>query len=208
MSREKINVFQLIVFFIVLVWSGIRPYDTFTWMLEVAPAVIGVIIVVATYRKFPLTQLTCWLILIHAVILVIGGHYTYARVPFFNWIKEIFELERNNYDKLGHFVQGLTPAMIAREILLRKSVVSRGKWLFFIVISICMAISSFYELIEWWVALATGTGSNEFLGTQGYVWDTQSDMFYCLIGAFLSLVFFKRIHDRELEEISIQIEVR
>jgi putative membrane protein len=202
MSRKKVNVLQLGMFLIVLVWSGIKPYDNFTWMLEVAPAVIGAIIIVATYRKFPLTQLTYWLILIHAVILVIGGHYTYARVPFFNLLKEMFELKRNNYDKLGHFVQGFTPAMIAREILLRKSVVSRGKWLFFIVVSICMAISAFYELVEWWVALATGTGSNEFLGTQGYIWDTQSDMFYCLIGALLSLIFFKKRHDRELEIIN------
>ncbi len=202
MSRKKVNVLQLGIFLIVLVWSGIKPYDNFTWMLEVAPAVIGAIIIVATYRKFPLTQLTYWLILIHAVILVIGGHYTYARVPFFNLLKEMFELKRNNYDKLGHFVQGFTPAMIAREILLRKSVVSRGKWLFFIVVSICMAISAFYELVEWWVALATGTGSNEFLGTQGYIWDTQSDMFYCLIGALLSLILFKKRHDRELEIIN------
>ncbi|WP_372712998.1 DUF2238 domain-containing protein [Ilyobacter sp.] len=202
MSKKKVNVLQLGIFLIVLVWSGIKPYDNFTWMLEVAPAVIGAIIIVATYRKFPLTQLTYWLILIHAVILVIGGHYTYARVPFFNLLKEMFELKRNNYDKLGHFVQGFTPAMIAREILLRKSVVSRGKWLFFIVVSICMAISAFYELVEWWVALATGTGSNEFLGTQGYIWDTQSDMFYCLIGALLSLILFKKRHDRELEIIN------
>ncbi|WP_320047561.1 DUF2238 domain-containing protein [uncultured Ilyobacter sp.] len=202
MSREKMNLFQLLIFWGVLVWSGIKPYDTFTWMLEVAPAVIGAIIIVATYKKFPLTPLSYWLVLIHAVILIIGGHYTYARVPFFNWLKDVFELERNNYDKLGHFVQGLTPAMIAREILLRKSVVLKGKWLFFIVISICMAISAFYELLEWWVALATGTGSNEFLGTQGYIWDTQSDMFYCLIGAFLSLIFFRKLHDRELEIIN------
>jgi putative membrane protein len=202
MRRAKVNLFQLLIFLGVLMWSGIKPYDTFTWMLEVAPAVIGAVVLVATYKKFPLTPLTYWLVLIHAIILIIGGHYTYARVPFFNWLKDIFELERNNYDKLGHFVQGFTPAMIAREILLRKSVVSKGKWLFFIVISICMAISAFYELLEWWVALATGTGSNEFLGTQGYIWDTQSDMFYCLIGAFLSLIFFRKLHDRELEIIN------
>ncbi|WP_319200714.1 DUF2238 domain-containing protein [uncultured Ilyobacter sp.] len=201
MRRAKVNLFQLLIFLGVLMWSGIKPYDTFTWMLEVAPAVIGAVVIVATYKKFPLTPLTYWLVLIHAIILIIGGHYTYARVPFFNWLKDIFELERNNYDKLGHFVQGFTPAVIAREILLRKSVVSKGKWLFFIVISICMAISAFYELLEWWVALATGTGSNEFLGTQGYIWDTQSDMFYCLIGAFLSLIFFRKLHDRELEII-------
>ncbi|WP_321329645.1 DUF2238 domain-containing protein [uncultured Ilyobacter sp.] len=202
MRRAKVNLFQLLIFLGVLMWSGIKPYDTFTWMLEVAPAVIGAVVLLATYKKFPLTPLTYWLVLIHAIILIIGGHYTYARVPFFNWLKDIFELERNNYDKLGHFVQGFTPAMIAREILLRKSVVSKGKWLFFIVISICMAISAFYELLEWWVALATGTGSNEFLGTQGYIWDTQSDMFYCLIGAFLSLIFFRKLHDRELEIIN------
>ena len=201
MRRAKVNLFQLLIFLGVLMWSGIKPYDTFTWMLEVAPAVIGAVVLVTTYKKFPLTPLTYWLVLIHAIILIIGGHYTYARVPFFNWLKDIFELERNNYDKLGHFVQGFTPAVIAREILLRKSVVSKGKWLFFIVISICMAISAFYELLEWWVALATGTGSNEFLGTQGYIWDTQSDMFYCLIGAFLSLIFFRKLHDRELEII-------
>jgi putative membrane protein len=189
------------VFFGVLIWSGMNPYDRFTWILEVAPAVIGLIVLAMTYRRFQFCHLTYWLILIHAVILMIGGHYTYAKVPAFDWLRDALDLSRNHYDKVGHFAQGFIPAIVAREILLRTSPLKPGKWLFFIVVSICLALSAVYELIEWWVALATGEGAEAFLGTQGYEWDTQSDMALCLLGALLSLLFLSKRHDASMLKI-------
>lgn len=188
----------LIVFCAFLIWSGIKPHDYFTWFLEVSPALIALVILGATYKKFRFTDMAYWLMLIHAIILMIGGHYTYAKVPLFDWLKDAYDLSRNHYDKLGHFAQGFIPAIIAREILIRKSPLNRGKWLFFIVVSICLAISAFYEFIEWWVAVATGTAAEAFLGTQGYVWDTQSDMFLAFLGAIIALVLFGKIHDKSL----------
>ena len=184
------------------VWSAIRPHDYFTWFLEVLPAVIGIGLVTVTYRRFRLTDLAYALIAFHAIILLVGGHYTYAEVPLFNWIRDAFHQLRNNYDKVGHFAQGFVPAVIAREILLRTSPLRPGKWLSFLVISACLGLSAFYEFIEWWVALATGTSAEAFLGTQGYVWDTQSDMFYCFIGSILSLLLFTRLHDRQLTKVT------
>jgi len=191
----------LLIFFAVFIWSAISPHDTFTWFLEVLPAVLGLIILAVTFRIFPLTSLTYWLILIHAIILMIGGHYTYAEVPLFNWVRDTVDLSGNHYDKVGHFAQGFIPAIIAREILIRKSPLKPGKWLFWIVVSICLAISAFYELIEWWVAVASGTAADAFLGTQGYVWDTQSDMLLALIGAISSLIMFGKYHDRLLGKL-------
>jgi putative membrane protein len=193
------------VFGVVLVWSGIDPKDQFTWFLEVLPAVIGFVLIVLTYRKFPLTPLLYTLILIHMIILMVGGHYTYAEVPLFDWIKEVLHQNRNNYDKLGHFFQGFEPAILAREILIRKEVVKQGSWwLSYIVLSIVLAFSAFYELIEWWVALATGEDAEAFLGTQGYAWDTQSDMAWCLIGGITALLLLSRWHDRQLKELGIR----
>ena len=192
-----------LIFFTVLVWSGINPKDSFTWFLEVAPALIGLIILASTFTTFRLTPLCYALILIHSIILMIGGHYTYAEVPFFDWIKEYFSLERNNYDKVGHFAQGFIPAIIAREILLRKNVVSHAAWLFFIVVCICLSISAFYELIEWWVAELSGESAEAFLGTQGYAWDTQSDMAYALLGAIAALSFLSRVHDSQLRKTGV-----
>ena len=188
----------LFVFFSVLIWSGINPKDYFTWFLEVLPALIGIVILAGTFNKFRLTQLTYILILIHCIILMIGGHYTYAEVPLFDWIKNYFDLERNNYDKIGHLAQGFIPAIIAREILIRKEIVHNIRWLSFIVVSICLAFSAFYELIEWWVAELSGESAEAFLGTQGYVWDTQSDMALALFGAVISLITLSRIHDKQL----------
>lgn len=188
----------LVVFFATLLWSGISPKDTMTWLLEVLPALIGVAVLAVTRRKFPLTGLAYILALFHCLILMVGGHYTYAEVPLFDWIRDWFELERNNYDKVGHFVQGFVPAIIAREILLRKAIVAGRGWLSFIVVSICLAISAFYELIEWWVAIASGGAAEAFLGTQGYIWDTQSDMMYALVGAIAALVLLSRVHDRQM----------
>jgi putative membrane protein len=185
-------------FLAVFAWSGIHPHDYFTWGLEVFPAVAGVGAVIATRKGFPLTPLAYWLILVHAIIPMIGGHYTYAKVPLFNWLRDAFALGRNNYDKVGHFAQGFIPAIIARDILIRKSPLTRGKWLTFLVICVCLAISASYELMEWAVAEATGSASEAFLGTQGYVWDTQSDMAYALVGAIVSLVTFSKIHDLQL----------
>ena len=190
----------LVSLFAVLVWSGIHPYDRFTWFLEVLPAVAGVGILAAVYRRFRFTSLAYGLVWIHAIILMVGGHYTYARVPLFDWIRDTFGLMRNNYDKVGHFAQGFIPAIIAREILLRTTQLKRGKILSTIVISICLAASAFYELIEWQVAVALGPRATDFLGTQGDIWDTQEDMAMCLLGAILALLLLGRLHDRFLRE--------
>ena len=190
----------LAIYFPVLIWSAVSPKDQFTWFLEVIPALIGLVILAVTYKKFPLTPLLYALILIHMVILMVGGHYTYAEVPFFDWIKEVLDQSRNNYDKVGHFAQGFTPAILAREILIRKNIVEGSKiWLNYIILSIVLAFSAFYELIEWWVALATGEDAEAFLGTQGYMWDTQSDMMYAFIGAVAAIVLLSRLHDRQLK---------
>ena len=188
------------IFFAVLVWSGMNPKDQFTWFLEVVPALIGFILIVLSYKRFPLTPLLYSLILIHMIILMVGGHYTYAEVPLFDTIKDLLGQSRNNFDKVGHFMQGFEPAILARELLLRKEVVQGARvWLNYIVLSIVLAFSAFYELIEWWVALATGDDAEAFLGTQGYVWDTQSDMMFALIGGIAALLFLSRLHDRQLK---------
>ena len=192
----------LIIFFVTLTWSGIHPKDFSTWVLEVMPAVIGFVVLAATRHKFPLTSLAYLLILIHCVILMVGGHYTYAEVPLFDWIRDWFSLERNNYDKVGHFVQGFVPAIIAREILVRNAVIVGRGWLSFVVVCVCLAISAFYELIEWWVALMSEEAAESFLGTQGYIWDTQSDMLYALTGAIVALVLLSRLHDRQIKLVA------
>ena len=186
----------------VLVWSGIHPRDTFTWFLEVLPALLGVGILAATYPRFRFSLLVYVLISLHAVILMVGGHYTYAEMPVFNWLRDTFALSRNYYDRVGHFAQGFVPAIIAREILLRVSPLRRGKLLFFIVVSICLAASAAYEFIEWWVSVAVGQAADAFLGTQGDVWDTQWDMFMALIGAVTALLTFSGIHDRFLRRMT------
>ena len=190
----------ILTFFIVLIWSAVNPVDNFTWFLEVFPALIGFVILGLTYKKFKLTKLTYLLILIHCIILMIGGHYTYAKVPLFDWIRDVFELSRNNYDKIGHLAQGFIPAIIAREIFIRQSVINSTKWLNFLVVCFCLAFSAFYELIEWFVAELTGDSAESFLGTQGYAWDTQSDMALALLGAILALSFLSKIHDNQLQQ--------
>jgi len=186
------------IYLAVLVWSGIEPKDFYTWFLEVLPALIGGGVLLATRRHFPLTPLVYILILIHSLILMQGGHYTYAEEPFFNWLKEVLGWPRNNYDKVGHLAQGFIPAMVAREILLRKAVVRGRGWLNFLVVCVCLAISAFYELLEWWTALLSGSGADAFLATQGYIWDTQSDMGLALLGAILALILLGKVHDRQL----------
>ena len=193
-----LNPAWLAVFFGVLLWSAWQPHDYPTWALESAPAILAFIVLVWTRKSFPLTSLAYNLILIHAVILMVGGHYTYAEVPLGDWVREWTGGSRNNYDKLGHLAQGFIPAIVVREIMIRLGVVGRRGWLGFIVACICLAISAFYELIEWWVALISDEAAESFLGTQGYVWDTQSDMFLALIGAVLALMTLSRLHDRQL----------
>jgi putative membrane protein len=185
----------------VILWSGWRPYDRLTWWLEASPGLAGLIILGPTYRRFRFTTLCYTLIALHICVLCVGGHYTYARVPLFNWLQPIFGWHRNHYDRLGHLMQGLVPAIIAREVLIRLEVLKRKKWLTFLVLSICLGISAFYELIEWWTALASGAAAIDFLGTQGDVWDTQSDMFCAFIGAICALLFLSALHNRAIRKL-------
>ncbi len=191
----------ILTFFTVLLWSAIEPKDYFTWFLEVLPALIGAVILLKTYKTFELTPILYFFILLHCIVLMVGGHYTYAEVPLFDTLKDIFQMERNNYDKLGHFTQGFVPALLAREILIRKNVVNGTQWRIYIILSIILAFSAFYELIEWWVALASGEDAEAFLGTQGYIWDTQSDMGFALFGGIISLLTLSKLHDKQLNKL-------
>ena len=182
----------------VFVWSAIDPKDSFTWALEVAPAVIGAIVLAIARARHPLTPLLYGLILAHCIVLMVGGHYTYAEVPLFDTLADMMGSQRNNYDKLGHVMQGFVPAMIARELLLRNEVVNGAGWRNLFIVSFCLAFSAFYELIEWLVALAVGEDADAFLGMQGYQWDTQTDMACALIGAIVALLLLSRLHDRQL----------
>ena len=193
----------ILLFFIGLSISAINPHDYFTWLLEVFPAIIGFLILLFTFKSFKFSHLTYIFILVHCYILFIGGHYTYAKVPLFEWIIEAFNQSRNNYDKVGHFIQGFVPAMIAREIYFRKEVVKKGAWLSFLTVCTCVTVSVFYEFLEWFVAIASGESAESFLGTQGYVWDTQSDMLYALIGAVCMVIFLSRIQDEQIKKMNL-----
>lgn len=205
MDRRLIWFFALLI--PVTVWSWIAPHDRFTWWLEAGPVVAAAVLIVRTRNRFPLSTLLLVLAWVHCVVLLVGAHYTYALVPAFDWLREVTDGTRNNYDKLGHFVQGFVPAILAREIFLRASPLrNRGDgrpsgWLGFVVVSVCLAFSAFYELVEWWVAELSGEGAESFLGTQGYVWDTQSDMALALVGAVCALFALSRIHDRSLAKV-------
>lgn len=192
---------MLSIFFITLSWCIINPNEKFTCFLEIIPAIIGLLILVFTFNKFRFTNFTYFLILIHCIILFIGGHYTYAEVPLFDYIRNVFHQSRNNYDKVGHFAQGFIPAMIIRELFIRKKVISNKSFFNFIIVCICLAISAAYEWIEWGVSLATGEGGDAFLGTQGYIWDTQSDMLFATIGAITALILFSKIQDKQLQKL-------
>jgi putative membrane protein len=191
----------LSIFFGFLLWSGIEPKDRLTWVLEAGPAMIGLLVIAQSRKSFPLTPLLYFWILVHCIVLMVGAKYTYAEVPLFDWISELFGWERNNYDKVGHFMQGFVPALLAREILLRKKLVNADGWRNFIILSICLAFSAFYELIEWWAAEIIGQDADAFLGTQGYVWDTQSDMAWALLGAFVCLITLKKTHDLQIKPL-------
>lgn len=196
----KLPVILLLLVAIVFAWSAVGPHDYFTWFLEVAPVIIGAMILIPTYKRFTLTDLLYVLLAIHAVILMVGGHYTYAEVPLGDWVKELLGLNRNHYDRLGHLAQGFVPAILAREVLLRNRVVRGKAWLFVIVVSICLAFSAMYELIEWSVAAITGAAAEAFLGTQGDVWDSQKDMALAFIGAILAQLLLAGLHDRQLSD--------
>jgi putative membrane protein len=198
---NALQVTWITLFSAVLIWSGVGPHDYPTWLLEVTPAIVAAAILWFTRERFPLTRLTYILVLIHCIILMIGGHYTYAEVPLGEWMKEAFDQTRNNYDKLGHFAQGFIPAIVAREILIRHKVVNFPGWRDFLIICVCLAISAFYELIEWWVALLSEEAADSFLGTQGYIWDTQSDMWFALFGAVSALVLLSKVHDKQLQKL-------
>lgn len=181
-----------------LVWSGVGPHDRFTWFLEVAPILIGVPVLIAIYPKFRFTPLVYSLIWIHACILMLGGHYTYARVPLGFWMEDWLGFHRNHYDRIGHLAQGFIPAIVAREVFIRRSPLKGTRWVPFVTVCFCLALSAFYELVEFWTALGTGAAATDFLGTQGDPWDTQWDMMLALIGAIVALALLSRWHDREI----------
>jgi len=181
----------------VLIWSGIEPFDRFTWFLEVLPAILGLAAVVVTWNRFRFTPLVYALICLHCLVLMVGGKYTYAENPLFNWLRDHYGLARNYYDRLGHFMQGFVPALVVREVFLRREIV-KPNWGDFLAWSVCMGLSAFYEFIEWWVALLTGESATAFLGTQGDVWDTQWDMFLCSAGAVAALTLLRGVHDRSM----------
>jgi putative membrane protein len=200
-SGKRFHLALLLIGVALLAWSAWKPHDYFTWILEVFPAIIAGVVLTALYPRFRFTSLVYILILIHAAILMIGGHYTYAEMPLFNWLRDEFHLARNYYDRLGHVAQGFVPAIIVREILVRNAVVNGRRWLFFIVCSIALAISACYEFFEWWVAVASGSAADAFLATQGDVWDTQWDMFMALCGAIVAQLTLAGVHDRQLRAL-------
>ena len=191
----------IILFFSGLTISAIKPHDYFTWALEVFPAIIGFFILLFTFKKFTFSYLTYVLILVHCYVLFVGGHYTYAEVPLFNWIQDVFHQSRNNYDKVGHFTQGFVPAIIAREIFVRFKIVKSGTWLSFVTICTCITISVLYEFLEGLVAILSGQSADSFLGTQGYIWDTQSDMLYAAIGAVCMVTCMSKVQDTQITRI-------
>ena len=195
--------FMLSVFTVTFLWSIIEPKESFTCFLEIIPALIGVLILTLTFKRFRFTNFTYFMILLHCIILFIGGHYTYAEVPLFDYVREIFHQTRNNYDKVGHFAQGLIPALIIRELFIRKKVINNKSFFNFIIVSICLAVSAAYEWIEWGVSISTGDKGDSFLGTQGDIWDTQSDMLFATIGACIGLLLFSKIQDKQLDKFPI-----
>ena len=201
-DRGRLGAGLVALVLVVLAWSGVRPHDRFTWIMEVFPVLLGLPAVLLAHRRFPLTSLLWVLLAMHACILMLGGKYTYAEVPIGNWVRDTFGLARNHYDRLGHFAQGFVPAILAREILWRRSPLRGSRWLPFVVASICLAFSACYEFLEWWTALISGEGATAFLGTQGDPWDTQWDMFLALVGATTALLTLSAVHERQLRDLT------
>ncbi|CAF0826944.1 unnamed protein product [Didymodactylos carnosus] len=193
----------MILFIIILIRSAINPHNNFVWFLEVLPALIGVGLLIYFYPTFKFTNLLYVLVFLHCTVLIVGGHYTYAEVPLFDYLRNLFHLKRNNFDKVGHFAQGFVPVLIVREIFYRQKIVLKRNWLSFICVSVTLSFSAVYELIEWFVASVTGESADAFLGSQGDVWDTQSDMLMCLIGSVISLICLSRIHDKQMEKVKL-----
>ena len=190
--------FLILGVLLVLIWSGVVPRDRLTWFMEVIWVMIGLPLVIWAWKRFPLTRLLCWLLAIHAIILMVGGRYTYVEVPIGLWIRDAFDLSRNHYDRLGHFAQGFIPAILARELLLRRTPLRPGPWLFYLVVSCSLAFSAFFEFLEWWAAVAMGGRADAFLATQGDIWDTQWDMFLAMCGAILAQLVFAKMHSRQI----------
>jgi len=201
MKREYVPVLLLFLALIAVGISATGPNDRLTWLLEVGPVLVGAPILIFTYRRFPLTNLLYTFLFLHSVILVVGGHYTYAEVPVGNWVRDFFDLSRNHYDRLGHFAQGFVPALLAREILKRCSPLGHSRWLPFLAVCVALSFSALYELLEWWSAVVLGESADQFLGTQGDIWDTQWDMFLALTGATISMIMLSKSHDKSLAEL-------
>jgi len=199
-SVNRFHIVLLVSLFFVLVWSAIKPHDYFTWFLEVLPALLAVGIFAFFYNRFRFTNLVYAIVWLHCIVLMVGAKYTYAEVPLFDYFKEVFGWTRNNYDKVGHFMQGFSPALVAREVFIGQNIVNGNGWTLFLAVAVPLAFSAFYEFVEWWVAVATGDSAEAFLGTQGYEWDTQTDMFMCLLGSIASLIIFKPLQDRQMSE--------
>lgn len=200
-KKDQILSVYIIIFFLGLLWSGINPRDQFTWFLEVVPALVVFVILAVTFKKFRFSNFSYFLILLHAFILMIGGHTTYAEVPLFNWLRDTFDLARNYYDRVGHLAQGFVPALVLREIVVRKNIINGRKWQAAFIIMAVLGGSAFYEFFEWWMALASGEAATAFLGTQGDVWDTQWDMFMCFIGSGIALFLLSKFQDRRLRSL-------
>jgi putative membrane protein len=203
MWKINYNKILLLIFFIALSLSAIKPHDYFTWFLEVSPALIGLVVIcyLKKYHSFEFSRLLLVLLLVHSIVLMIGGHWTYAEVPFFNWLRDIGLFSRNNYDKVGHFMQGFVPVLVAREVLIRETPLTSPTWINFLSICVAQAASSVYELFEWLISVLSGSAGDSFLGTQGYIWDTQSDMLFCLIGALAGLLVMGKIHNEAIEKL-------
>ncbi len=206
--KKNLPLLLLIIVLTALAVSFYHPYDQLTWFLETVPVMIGIILLLLTWRKFPLTTLLCSLLTLHALILILGGHYTYAKVPLGFWLQDLFDFSRNHYDRIGHIAQGFVPAILAREILLRCSPLVPGKWLFLLVTSVCLAFSAFYEMVEWWTALLSGEAADAFLATQGDIWDTQWDMFFAFIGAMVAQLLLSRWHNHQLVDITPDLKAK
>ena len=201
-SVSKFHIFLLVSLLFVLIWSAIKPHDYFTWFLEVLPALVAVAIFASTFKRFRFTNLVYAVVWFHCIVLIVGGKYTYAEMPLFDYIGNFFGWTRNNYDKVGHFMQGFSPALIAREVFIRRNIINGKWWTYFMAVAVPLAFSAFYEFVEWWVAVATGDSADAFLGTQGYVWDTQTDMFMCFIGSILALLLLTGWQNKEMKNLN------
>lgn len=197
----RLIIFLLLVLLIVLIWSAIKPHDYFTWFLEVLPAFLAIGILAFFYKRFRFTNLVYVIVFFHCIVLMVGGKYTYAEVPLGYYVSELFGWSRNNYDKVGHFMQGVTPALITREVFIRKNIVNGKWWTYFLAVAVPLAFSAFYEFIEWWISIATGSAGDSFLGTQGYVWDTQTDMFACFLGSMIALLLLSKVQDKQIGKL-------